>query len=280
MNTEKMGLFISELRKSQDMTQKDLAAKLNISDKAVSKWERGKSCPDISLLSPLSEILGVSVNELLSSERSDSKNTSVEETIANVTQYADKAVEGKAKAIQNFFAMSFSILILVGIITCAICDLAISGSFTWSLIPICAGVFSWLVLIPSIKYGVKGVIFSLIALSVFIVPFLLVINILIESNNLLLPIGIRMSAVGVLYLWCVFILSIKLKKRKFIASAISVILAIPTTLAVNFLLAELLSEPQFDVWDAMSIEILLAIAVTLLFIDSSARKKSLSNTTK
>jgi len=59
MNNEKMGRFISELRKSRQLTQKDLAAKLNITDKAVSKWERGLSCPDISLLSPIAGILGV-----------------------------------------------------------------------------------------------------------------------------------------------------------------------------------------------------------------------------
>jgi len=49
MTNEKIGQFISELRKFNKMTQKDLAAKLNITDKAISKWERGLSWPDISL---------------------------------------------------------------------------------------------------------------------------------------------------------------------------------------------------------------------------------------
>ena len=48
MNNEKMGKFICDMRKSQKLTQKDLAEKLKITDKAVSKWERGISCPDIS----------------------------------------------------------------------------------------------------------------------------------------------------------------------------------------------------------------------------------------
>lgn len=61
----KFGEFISELRKEKGMTQKELAGQLYISDKAVSKWETGHSVPDITLLVPLAEILGVSVTELL-----------------------------------------------------------------------------------------------------------------------------------------------------------------------------------------------------------------------
>lgn len=66
MNSQHMGKLILKLRKEKGMTQKDLAAKLQITDNAVSKWERGKGCPDISILPELSEILGISVDELLS----------------------------------------------------------------------------------------------------------------------------------------------------------------------------------------------------------------------
>lgn len=69
MNQQKLGNFISKLRKEKGLTQQELAAKLHLTDKAISKWERGLSCPDISLLVPLSELLGVSVNELLLGEK-------------------------------------------------------------------------------------------------------------------------------------------------------------------------------------------------------------------
>jgi len=61
----KFGAFISELRKEKGITQKELAEKLCISDKAISKWETGNSIPDVSLLVPLAEILGISTTELL-----------------------------------------------------------------------------------------------------------------------------------------------------------------------------------------------------------------------
>lgn len=65
------GGFLAERRKEMGYTQKDLSAKLFVSDKAVSKWERGLSLPDVSLLIPLAEILGVTVSELLEGRRLD-----------------------------------------------------------------------------------------------------------------------------------------------------------------------------------------------------------------
>lgn len=69
IDKEKFGVFIAELRKEKGYTQKELADKLFLSNKAVSKWETGSSIPDTTLLIPLAEILGVSVTELLTYQR-------------------------------------------------------------------------------------------------------------------------------------------------------------------------------------------------------------------
>lgn len=69
MDNMKIGQFICELRKEKQMTQKELADKLHITDKAVSKWERGKSLPDLEMMSQLCRTFGISINELLSGER-------------------------------------------------------------------------------------------------------------------------------------------------------------------------------------------------------------------
>ncbi len=74
MNTLDVGRFISELRKEKGLTQKELAEKLSITDKAVSKWETGRSAPDISILVSLSEILGVSVVEILQGEKIETES--------------------------------------------------------------------------------------------------------------------------------------------------------------------------------------------------------------
>lgn len=68
MNQSKIGKFISECRKSKGLTQSQLAEKFGITDKAVSKWETGKSMPDLSLFTPLCDLLGITLNELLLGE--------------------------------------------------------------------------------------------------------------------------------------------------------------------------------------------------------------------
>lgn len=65
MDCKKVGMLIRSLRLEQNMTQKQLAEKMNISDKAISKWERGVGCPDVSLLPELAALLGVSIEKIL-----------------------------------------------------------------------------------------------------------------------------------------------------------------------------------------------------------------------
>lgn len=71
MDAKKTGKYIQMNRKKQGMSQKELADKLNITDKAISKWERGLSFPDISMLIPLSEILEISLYDLLTGGSED-----------------------------------------------------------------------------------------------------------------------------------------------------------------------------------------------------------------
>ena len=74
MDQLKIGKFIAECRKQKNLTQMQLAEKLGITDKAISKWERGIAMPDTSIMLELCEILGISVNELLSGEKINMEN--------------------------------------------------------------------------------------------------------------------------------------------------------------------------------------------------------------
>lgn len=69
MDATRFGLFVAEMRKEKHMTQAELAAKIKVTDKAVSRWERGLGFPDINSLEPLAEALGVSILELMKSEK-------------------------------------------------------------------------------------------------------------------------------------------------------------------------------------------------------------------
>ena len=100
----KFGAFVAELRKEKGITQKELAEKLCISDKAISKWETGNSIPDVSLLMPLAEILGVSVTELLESRRMESPESMDKEQTDNLVKKvielsADERIKRRKKNI-------------------------------------------------------------------------------------------------------------------------------------------------------------------------------------
>lgn len=88
MNQEKIGKFIAKLRKENNMTQEQLASIMNVSNKSVSRWENGKTMPDISMLSPLADILGVSVQELLNGQKMTKEELiELKGTIENIIEY-------------------------------------------------------------------------------------------------------------------------------------------------------------------------------------------------
>ena len=88
-----LGTLIAEIRKQKGMTQLELAEKMGVTDKAVSKWERDLSCPDIASLPTLAETLGVSVDELL-----QGKNGKSPAPVGDVARIADTVLKGVALA--------------------------------------------------------------------------------------------------------------------------------------------------------------------------------------
>lgn len=119
MDLKKIGNFIASCRKNKKLTQEQLASKLNISDRAVSKWERGLSLPDASIMIELCEILGINVNELLSGEKisKDNYDKKAEKLLVEMTNQKEKV----DKTFLNFeivvgvitFVFSFLIIFIV-----------------------------------------------------------------------------------------------------------------------------------------------------------------------
>ena len=99
MNQELTGKFIAQLRKEKNLTQKELADKLGISDKTVSKWETGNGMPDVSLLQPLCKELSVNLNELLSGEKlsEESYSGKAEENMMSLARDIQEGRKNKKK---------------------------------------------------------------------------------------------------------------------------------------------------------------------------------------
>lgn len=100
MDNKQFGNFIKEMRKKNNLTQRQLAEKLHLTDKAVSKWERGLSYPDISVLEPLAEVLGVSVQALITGKANESNSDEFnrEDAIKKMMDYIEADKEARRKA--------------------------------------------------------------------------------------------------------------------------------------------------------------------------------------
>ena len=143
MNQIKIGKFIAECRKKNNLTQMQLAEKLNITDRAISKWENGKTMPDSSIMLDLCNELKISVNELLSGEMisMESKNEKQEQILLDMA----KQIEQKNRIIWT------SMWVIMGV----------------SMIALFAGIFIAAFMIPE---GVGQVITILGICIVFLLP--------------------------------------------------------------------------------------------------------------
>lgn len=120
MDNTQFGAFIAQLRKEQGLTQKELADRLNVTDKAVSKWETGKGFPDLKLLEPLAQALGVSLVELMQGKRQEADILTVAEADAAVSQalgQSEKAITRRYLRLFRWFLIAADALSLLWLFT-------------------------------------------------------------------------------------------------------------------------------------------------------------------
>lgn len=114
MNQEKIGKFIAKVRREKNMTQQELADKLNVTDRAIGNWENGRRMPDVIFYKPLCEILGISLNELLSGERIKERDLKekTDEILTSTIEYSNSKLKRIRKRIK-WFIIAFLCLIFV-----------------------------------------------------------------------------------------------------------------------------------------------------------------------
>lgn len=128
MDQVKIGRFIAELRKEQNMTQLNLAEKLGVTDRAISKWENGRGLPDVSLMKPLCEILGITVTELLNGERTkEGALIKTEETVYEVLSDREIQVKNTEKVKKKYSVLRVVTMILGIILVLFFASMVLSG---------------------------------------------------------------------------------------------------------------------------------------------------------
>ena len=159
MDKNKFGNYIREKRKEKNYTQKELADILLIDVTAVSKWERGVTFPDITLIPEICKALGVSEHELIES--------------SNDTENRAMVIEAKQfKKIKNAVFYSFSAAYALAIVTCFIVNLAVEGCLSW-FFPVLAGCVCGFTFVPGMLRFFNKCKICVFAVSTFLSMFLL-----------------------------------------------------------------------------------------------------------
>lgn len=117
IDKENFGSFVAQLRKEQGLTQREVAERLYVSDKAVSKWETGMSIPDTALLIPLSELLGVTVTELLLCRRQPDSEKMDPQAVEDVVKAAIAYPGGKPQRVwrsSGWWKLGYALCLLLG----------------------------------------------------------------------------------------------------------------------------------------------------------------------
>ncbi len=117
MDQMKIGSFLKELRKEKELTQEQLAEKLNVSNRSVSRWETGSTLPDISILIELAEFYDVDIKEIIDGERkSEEMEKNLKEQLITVADYSEKRSNKKLKKVVFIMSALFFVLSVVIIV--------------------------------------------------------------------------------------------------------------------------------------------------------------------
>ncbi len=117
MNQEKIGKFILKLRREKNMTQQELADRIGVTDRAISKWENGRGLPDLSLMMPLCKELGITINELISGEQIEKEDyqSKLEENIFKTIDYTNRKFANKNKMFKIAIGIMIILITIIGL---------------------------------------------------------------------------------------------------------------------------------------------------------------------
>ena len=230
MEEKQIGLFIRDRRLALGLTQQQLADKLGITDKAVSKWERGISYPDITLLRRLADALAVSVSELLGGEREAAAvvPAAVEDVVLDTVAYAETA-RRRNGGWRFWTFVAFTALCLIAVLVLFIIYLSTNRN-TYMMLAIRCVAFGWAVCYPLLRwerYPVRG---ALLIATFAVFPFLM------QFPRWIWQWAMWIALLGVIYLWAVYFIGCRLRKRIWLAAGWSFLLGTPLSFAISGIL--------------------------------------------
>ena len=239
-----MGALIAKLRKERNMTQKDLAAKLGVTDKAVSKWERSLSYPDVTLLLPLAEALGITASELLSGEQQTPEG---EQAVQSALLYSKRNLLNRVRQAKRVVLGLTSLVFALSIAICFLCDYCVTGGVSWSWIVLLSLAFAWAASLPLFlaEKNLLRKLFLTVGIGVF--PYLGGLGWVLR-RPMVFQLGSCIALLSIGWLWGVYRLFTRLaphfRGRKLRTIAVASLLTLPLSWAIRAVTAWMLHEPM------------------------------------
>lgn len=239
-----MGALIAKLRKERNMTQKELAAKLGVTDKAVSKWERSLSYPDVTLLLPLAEALGITASELLSGEQQTPEG---EQAVQSALLYSKRNLLNRVRQAKRVVLGLTSLVFALSIAICFLCDYCVTGGVSWSWIVLLSLAFAWAASLPLFlaEKNLLRKLFLTVGIGVF--PYLGGLGRVLR-RPMVFQLGSCIALLSIGWLWGVYRLFTRLaprfRGRKLCTIAVASLLTLPLSWAIRAVTAWMLHEPM------------------------------------
>ena len=274
MDNQKFGGIIARARKEKGMTQRELAEILCVTDKAVSKWERGRGYPEITLLPSISKALNIPTKDLLCDD--------IEEEAVTMDEVSEKLVTGvieysgvisRQKLSRLVFPIISASLALPAFI-CLLVNYCIDQKFTWSIYPLVSLLLCFIILVPIFILKKHRTLAAHGVLLAAMIPYLYVIERMTPVDGwvlpLALPIAVLSIGVSAITVWLVLYTQID----RLIVMAISFLLAgVGANLAINEIVVNYVGERTSNISVVITALCFAAAAIVLAIVGFSRRKK-------
>ena len=178
----------------------------------------------------------------------------------------------KLKIKNKLLAVIFSLISLISIIICLIIDFVINHQLSWSLITLFSILFCWLLFIPILIFAKrKRIIGSLISLTIFILPYFLILSFLLHNFNII-KIGGISSFITLLYLWGTYIIYRKLSGHGFKGAGFELLLTAFFSLSINIVISLIISRNTLNILNIICIVIILIFSIICFIYDNKYKE--------
>ncbi len=259
MNNQEFGSRIAEARKRNGMTQRELAELLDVTDKAVSKWECGKGFPEITLLPKLSRILGIKPEDLLSDKAvpidtgaedqlGPNNKESIDPQVELVTNVIKYSGEQRRRTLSRLVFPIISASLGLSAFVCLLVDFCITQSFTWSRFPVSALLFCFVILAPVFLLRKHRIALSLAVFFAGLIPFLTYLESLVPAKGWVRGLAVPIAGLSAACTVLIVGLFLYSKIDRLVALAITfAVTGIGLNLITNEIVTHYLDQNSFNV---------------------------------